>query len=396
MKKLFLILVVAAFAATSVAAQEVAKKPSFAGFESNGFWDNWEISLSGGVNTAISSGDNYGARKDRIGGLEVALGVTKWIHPVVGIRGMLQGGYFKSVEPWGTKEKWPYMFGHFDVMVNFSNWVGGYREDRVYYAVPFAGGGLICSNFARRHINHCDRGYEFGVVGGLLNKFRVCKQVDIDLEFKAFLTRTAISSTEMNGRFLGALSASLGVTYRFGQRNFTRGAKAGASAEEIRAYQDVNAQLKQNLAAAEQEQTRLAQENEQLKNDLLNAQKVAAPAPAPAPVEVKKELPSSSVVLFDMGSAKLTDREKTRLDIVAEVIKDGDKDVVYVLESHADHQTGTVKFNQAISEKRSQVVYDYLISKGVDKKQLKMTNHGSENNPFESQSANRSVVILID
>ena len=48
MKKLILILAVVAFATTAW-AQETPKKPSFAGFVSNGFWDNWEMSLGGGV-----------------------------------------------------------------------------------------------------------------------------------------------------------------------------------------------------------------------------------------------------------------------------------------------------------------------------------------------------------
>lgn len=391
MKKLFLILCVAAFSATSALAQEVEKKPSFAGFETNGFWDNWEISLSGGVNTAITSGDNIGSRKNRIGGLEAALSLTKWIHPVVGLRGQLQGGYFKNVEPWGAKEKWPYMFGHVDVMVNFSNWVGGYREDRVYYAVPFVGSGLICSNFARRDKNDADRNWEFGFSYGLLNKFRVCSKVDIDLELKGFLTKTEISSTKMNGRFLNALSASVGVTYRFGQRNFTRGNK-GVAEEELLAYQEVNRQLKDNLAAADADKERLAAENAELKNALLGAQKAAQEAEQ-APKADKR---SNMVVLFDCGSATLTQREKTRLDIVAEVIKAGDEDVVYVLESHADYQTGSAKRNATLSSMRSEAVHDYLIKKGVKPEMLKIHNRGSEDNPFETQEANRSVVVLVE
>ena len=44
MKKLILLLAAVALA-TSVWAQDTPKKPSFAGFVSNGFWDNWEITL---------------------------------------------------------------------------------------------------------------------------------------------------------------------------------------------------------------------------------------------------------------------------------------------------------------------------------------------------------------
>ncbi len=392
MRKLFLILCVVAFSATSAFAQEeVAKKSSFAGFETNGFWDNWEISLSGGVNTAIASGNNIGARKDRIGGLEVAFSLTKWFHPVVGVRGQLQGGYFKNVEPWGAKEKWPYVFAHVDAMVNFSNWVGGYREDRVYYAVPFVGGGWICSNFARQGKNNAETDQEFAFDFGLLNKFRVCRQLDIDLELKGFLTKADLSSTEMHGRFMTALSASIGLTYRFGQRNFTRG-YVGPSPEEVRAYQDANRQLKSDLENAGAENERLAAENAELKDALLKAQKAAEEQPE----EVEADKRSNMVVLFNCGSATLTQREKTRLDIVAEVIKDGDQDIVYVLESHADHQTGSAKRNATLSEMRSEAVRNYLVKKGVNPDMLKVRNMGGDENPFKTQEANRSVVVLIE
>lgn len=59
MKKLILLLAAVALA-TSVWAQDTPKKPSFAGFVSNGFWDNWEITLGGGAGTALSNGTNQG------------------------------------------------------------------------------------------------------------------------------------------------------------------------------------------------------------------------------------------------------------------------------------------------------------------------------------------------
>ena len=65
MKKLILLLAAVALA-TSVWAQDTPKKPSFAGFVSNGFWDNWEITLGGGAGTALSNGTNQGSFGDRI------------------------------------------------------------------------------------------------------------------------------------------------------------------------------------------------------------------------------------------------------------------------------------------------------------------------------------------
>ena len=57
MKKIFLTLMAAALA-VSAWAEGTPKKPSFAGFVSNGFWDNWEISAGLGTGTAFSNGGN--------------------------------------------------------------------------------------------------------------------------------------------------------------------------------------------------------------------------------------------------------------------------------------------------------------------------------------------------
>ena len=64
MKKLILILAVVAFATTAW-AQETPKKPSFAGFVSNGFWDNWFISIGAGGQVYFGeydSKDDFGRR----------------------------------------------------------------------------------------------------------------------------------------------------------------------------------------------------------------------------------------------------------------------------------------------------------------------------------------------
>ena len=117
MKKLILLLAAVALA-TSVWAQDTPKKPSFAGFVSNGFWDNWEITLGGGAGTALSNGTNQGSFGDRIN-FEANFGLTKWFHPVTGMRLQLQGGRFANFDDVLGKAKWPYLFVHADFMLNF-------------------------------------------------------------------------------------------------------------------------------------------------------------------------------------------------------------------------------------------------------------------------------------
>ena len=197
MKKLILLLAAVALA-TSVWAQDTPKKPSFAGFVSNGFWDNWEITLGGGAGTALSNGTNQGSFGDRIN-FEANFGLTKWFHPVTGMRLQLQGGRFANFDDVLGKAKWPYLFVHADFMLNFSNWAGGYREDRAYYAVPFAGFGYMASNFTdKSHENNGSGTHQsFAFTLGWLNKFRISPSFDFNIELKGLLAKSDICPAEM-------------------------------------------------------------------------------------------------------------------------------------------------------------------------------------------------------
>lgn len=101
MRNLFLSLACMLFATSVWAQTETAvpqpqeKKKSIAGFETNGFWDNWEISASAGAGSAFISRNNAGSYGDRIG-FTAGFSVTKWIHPVFGARLGLQGGKFST------------------------------------------------------------------------------------------------------------------------------------------------------------------------------------------------------------------------------------------------------------------------------------------------------------
>ena len=87
----------------------VDPKPSFKGFVSNKFWDNWEISIGGGVGTAMNGGNDPGSLNQRAGGSS-EISVGKWLHPVIGVRGELQIGAYNNFTDDLTKMTWPYAF----------------------------------------------------------------------------------------------------------------------------------------------------------------------------------------------------------------------------------------------------------------------------------------------
>ena len=414
MKNLILLLAAVALA-TSVWAQDTPKKPSFAGFVSNGFWDNWEITLGGGAGTALSNGTNQGSFGDRIN-FEANFGLTKWFHPVTGMRLQLQGGRFANFDDVLGKAKWPYLFVHADFMLNFSNWAGGYREDRAYYAVPFAGFGYMASNFTdKSHENNGSGTHQsFAFTLGWLNKFRISPSFDFNIELKGLLTKSGICPAEMNGSYLAGLSATAGITYRFNHRGWDRGdpaytaddipanhkaVTAGYTVADIQAFQDAVAASMAAAAAMEVENAQLAQQLAASQAELAataDAAAAAATAAEAATVVAAEEqvAADTSIILFDYSMSVLTPQEKTRLELIAEQIKSGSKDAVYQIVGHADQQTGTAAGNKRVAEHRAKRVYDFLVSKGVNPKQLNYEGKGNSPDPFKKvQAANRAAII---
>ncbi len=396
MKKVLLSLLCVAFASMAW-AEDLPKKPSCAGFVSNGFWDNWEVSGGLGVGTAFSTGKNLGSFGNRIG-FEGNFSVTKWTHPIFGVRLQLQGGKFNTFSRELGQQKWPYLFVHTDALINFSNWVGGYREDRAYYGVPFVGFGYMATNFTDKsqRETRAGTGSTFAMSFGWLSKFRISPAVDFNIELKSLLAPSRVVPSKMDGAYLFGMSATAGFTYRFNKRGWERGV-GGYTAKDIRAFQQAVADGHSALEAAHAENTRL---NDALKAAQADAEAAKATAAAKAAraaaaekAAAEAKANASMFVLYDYGMAVLTPKEKTRLDLLAEKIKQGPADRVYNIDGHADYQTGTASANQKLSEKRAKAVYDYLVKQGVNPDQLTFQGKGDKANPFPVQKANRSVVV---
>lgn len=197
MKKLFitmaLVLCAAAASAQVVAvAEEIVveeqqpKRRGWAGYETNRFFDNWEITVAGGAQIMVFNGtlgkDDFGSSRFNHINWQADFSLTKWFHPVMGARLQIQGGQYQNDTAFGNQYmKDPYIFTHMDFMVNLSNWIGGERDDRVYYAVPFAGFGYHVSGFTDKFQRDWGYGtdHSFAFTAGLLNwgyKNQMCQK----------------------------------------------------------------------------------------------------------------------------------------------------------------------------------------------------------------------------
>lgn len=360
--------------------------PSFAGFVTNKFWDNWEISADFGTGFASFSSGNLGGYGDRFG-LNGELSVTKWLHPVVGIRGQLTGGNYHTVHPTGGKTAWNFMFAHIDIVSNFSNWIGGYKEDRVYYAIPFAGMGLFASN--RHTIN-------YAFTAGLLSRFRVCPSVDINLEIKGILGMSSLNpvSYSPRGRFLGTGNVSVGVTYRFGKRDYVRPA-ADCSAENLKYLKEAaEAAQKEALAAKAAEdnlKTQLAESQKAAENARQQAEQAAQDLADLQEQHVMDESTPEQCIFFNNG-AVLSESEKLHLSVIADQIKSSTADRTYTVCGYADFSTGSYNYNIQLAELRARTVYNYLIGLGVPAERMTHQGMGRDAQPFTARG-NQVVII---
>ena len=385
MKKFLLSIAIVAFSMGSVFAQEnSAEKLRWKGIMNNSFWSNWEIGIAGGINgtawNELGGVDNQKPVGDL--GWQIEGNLTKWFNPIVGARLQIAGGKLNTSGDLNQESKW--IFPHFDGLLNISNWIGGYREDRVYYAKLFAGFGMHSVNLGDDHAEG------FAATGGLINTFRVCKQLDINLELKAMLTPgrdmpAAIAS--IAAEYGQMYSATLGIAYRFNKRDWNK----AYSQEEVDGYLASIAALEAGLADAHRNEGKLAER--------LAAQKAATDQALKdnealrAELAKKKPAIGSSAVFFNFDSARLLDRAKSQMQLIKENIAAAPKDQVFTIVGHADVKTGSAEYNQKLSEKRAKAVYDYLIEQGVNKDQLTWKGVGSTQNIFPINNTNRVVIV---
>lgn len=274
-----------------------------------------------------------------------------------------------------TKQKWQQFNIHVDGLLNLSNWIGGYRTDRFYEAIPFAGFGMI-------HGCQSDGTTDFMFVGGLINKFRLSDAFDFNVEIKGSLVPQKFDGEVGGSRGEGILGVSAGFTYKFNQRKFRREKKAeiistGISPADLAA---VEALLAEQTARAQQLQDALAQERAKARQEAVQVAKESKAAPL--------------AIFFKINKANITAKEMINLKYYAEIIKEN-PNKKYKVTGYADKATGTPAYNQKLSEKRARNVADALIKKfGVNPNQLEVIGMGGVDGLYNGDIQLNRVAIV--
>lgn len=340
--------------------------------ETNRFWSNWFVSAGGGVNLYFGDHDKQVKFGKRLApAVDVAIG--KWFTPGIGVRfaysglsvkGATQTGIHSTGEEvpgkggygyWLTKQKFNYFNFHLDAMFNVSNLLFGYNPNRVYSLSPYVGLGVMKTN-------DTPKATEIAGHFGLLNSFRLCDALDLNLDIRGTLVSDAFDGEAYGRGGEGMLTATVGLTYKFKKRGWDK-AKTVVRIDN----RAINA-LRQQLADAEAE-------NDRLKRALAEGNRQKA-----------KEIvtkASANLVTFPIGKATLSNEARANLGLMAEAIKAGDKSVVYTITGYADAGTGSKRINERLSKRRAEAVRDCLVKEfGVSESQLRVDHKGGVDNMF--------------
>lgn len=342
-------------------------------YQTNKFWDNWFVSVGGGVDFVYDNPTG--------GGLTPALDVNvgKWLDPCFGVRAGYQG--WKSAVKNMNPDKVGNNQLHADFLWNISNQFWGYKEERVYNCIPYF--------HASAFLGEC--GKELGAGFGLLNNIRLNDKLSIPIDLRG----TILKGEQIGGAGMcGIASLTAGLAYNFGVNNFKRvsttlapalaaAAAAEAAKQAMQAEKDkANAQQ----AAAKDEANKLAKENDNLKKEV--AQSVSDNGDL-----IKSLLETPMVAYFEIGQAKLSKKELAHVDYIVKNIMSRGKNAKFTLSGNADSKTGSKKRNQQLSEQRADYIYKLLTEKyGLDASQFTVKANGG-NDIFDTPELNRACII---
>lgn len=358
--------------------------------ETNRFLSNWFVSA--GAGTQMFFGDHSDIMKmgDRISpALDVAVG--KWFTPGLGIRLMYSGMQIKNVtgingphstgKPYAGKndvheQKFNFMNFHGNVMFNLSNLIYGEDEKRVWNLIPYVSAGWMLTTDKPSGKN-----ISFGA--GVLNKFRLSKSLDLNLD-----TRAVVFSDHFNGDVLGnkqdgLFTMTLGLSYKFAPRSWNR--------SSVRTVKYSDSQLRDmrkriDEIQAENKRLKKALEEESQKPD--DTMREASPATIVSGTQT-----APSLIIFGLGKSTLSKDARVNLGFWAEQIKKEEKGN-YVITGYADNKTGTPAANERLSKARAQAVFDCLVKEyGVPASRLTVEGKGGVDNMFYNDEAlSRSVI----
>ena len=291
----------------------------------------------------------------------------KYITPVWGTRiqfGGLQQKIGQQKTDFAGDTQTAFEF-NLDGMVNLINLFGGYNPERAIDLYAFAGPTMNVSKAMNVTYNQgAPNQFEtngtkarFGATAGLGLAYNVNSKWAINLEGRFGLTPSVFGNASDFNKAEGTGRLTIGAAYTFGGKNFAK----------------VSDRVIEKVV-----------EKEVIKE---------------VPVEVVKEVTKevyagATAVFFKIGKAKISPEGMVNIKLMAKAMKNT-PNASYKIAGFADKATGSASFNQTLSEKRAQAVYDALVAEGVNPSQLEKVAMGGTDPMFEKAYLNRVVIMEV-
>ena len=378
MKKLFLMLAVAAFSAQTVSAQALHPSKTT---------DNWYIGVNGGV-AAKATGVKVLKNINPTAGLRIG----RWITPVVGLAA--EGDvYFNNK---GSKQEISTFVKGINVSLlgttNFSNWLGGYPgEPRAFEVI-----GIYGLGWGHAFGTKAERNAQF-------DKNVLTSKLGIDFTLNLGAAKAVQLFLEpnivygLNARRHGvqfnlndaAIGVNLGLNYKFGNSNGTHNFTTAQLRDQAE-IDGLNGQINDLRAQLSGKDAKIAADAQTIAD--LQAQLAAAKnVPAPVVVEQKPNTLQPTVI-FRQGKSVIDPAQYASVEMVAKYLKNHPESKV-LIQGYASPE-GSAELNQRLSEARATAVKNALVKKyKIAAERLTTEGKGATDELFDEVDFNRVVTF---
>ncbi len=352
--------------------------------------DNIFVGLGVGAMSVINDGMNTPT-------FNMNVTVGKYITPVWGVRGQI-GGFWGSLDEQSTGyHRYCKKFGeiNLDAMLDLINLFGknnnpNHPFNLYLFAGPTMNIGKAVDNVTSTDMNITINGStsetsesefnehgmkaRFGATVGLGLGYNITDKWALNLEGRIGVTPSMFGNASDCLKAEATARVNLGVAYTFGGKNFVTLGRIDRDAinEEINRYRSELEKTRADLAACRDAKANAKPEIREVVKEV----QVAGPR----------------AIFFKIGSARIDDYGKVNIKLAAEILK-ANPDKKYKIAGYCDKATGSAPFNQKLSEKRAQAVYDALVAEGVDKDQLELIGYGGTENMWGKNFLNRVVIL---
>ena len=287
-----------------------------------------------------------------------AVSLGKWWTPGLGLRLHSHLPFYKN--ELGDQHNAYALYG--EAMFNLTNMFCGYKQDRLYNAIPYVGFGRLWGDA---------KGWSPWTLG-YLSTFRLTNSWSIDLDIFLKQYNVAALTTARNWQ----AGATLGLSWHIGGRGFDASPDMAALTAMHAAQL---ASLNEALAAEQNE-------NKNLKEQLAKKPKEVIKEKV-----VKEVLAAPQSVFFAFNSSAIASKKEIlNLESLANMAKNNGAKLKVT--GYADSATGVASYNQQLSERRAKAVAKELVKLGVAEENIVVEGKGGVAD-VKPASYNRRVII---